>query len=81
MARVFVFSEFCSPTTPSIEEVAEMLPVGARIIASNINYNQIPHYWMVAFDKYDDTYLKWCDDKEKEIPIYLTVAGKWNLRS
>lgn len=81
MARVFVFSEYCSATTPSVDEVSDHLPEGAKIIAYNVEYKEMPHYYMVAFDKADDNYEKWCVDKDNDIPIYLEVEGKWRLRS
>jgi len=81
MARVFVFSKWLSPYSPSIKEVTENLPDGARIIAYNINYTELPVYYMVAFDNSDDIYFKWCDHKDNEVPIYLEVEGKWRLRS
>jgi hypothetical protein len=36
---------------------------------------------MVAFNKPDETYLKWCDDKDNDIPIVLKVKGQWEMRS
>jgi hypothetical protein len=80
MARVFVFSEWCSPTSPSIEDVSALLPPGARIIAYNVNYSQIHNYFMVAFDKSNEIYELWCNNKEADIPIYLE-NDKWRLRS
>jgi hypothetical protein len=81
MARVFVFSEFGSLTTPSVEEVGEHLPPTAKIIAYNVQYPEMPHYYMVAFDTFDEVYDLWCHQKENDIPIYLEVDGKWRLRS
>ena len=80
MARVFVFSEWGSTTTPSIEQVAAMLPDDARIIAYNI-HPDMSKYFMVAFDILNPTYHLWCHYKESDIPIYLEDIGHWRLRS
>ena len=78
MARVFVFSP--SAATPSIDEVASLLPDGARIIAYNVAYPEMPHYFMVAFDELNETYYCWCDWKEREIPIVLE-GETWRIYS
>jgi len=79
MARVFVFSEYGPKTNPSIEEVSKKIPEGGRIIAYNISDEH--QYYMVAFDTMDETYTKWCNNKDNDIPIYLKEEGLWILRS
>jgi len=79
MARVFVFNSY-SLLLPSIDDFSQLLPPGARVIAYNYNWNQVTPYFMVAFSNPSDTYLKWCDDKDKDIPIVLQ-DGDWHMRS
>ena len=81
MARVFVFSTYHNWNLPSLEEFVQTLPPDTKVIAYNHNWNQVIPYFMVAFNKPDENYLKWCDDKDKDIPIVLQVKGQWEMRS
>ena len=80
MARVFVFNVFGSHV-PSVEEVSKHLPPDAKIIAYNVQYSEMSFYYMVAFDSPNEHFAKWCEHKDKDVPIYLGVNGKWRLRS
>ena len=81
MARVFVFSSYFCKCIPTLEEFVQTLPLGTKVIAYNLNENDMKPYFMVAFDNTDDTYHQWCHDKENDIPIILALDGKWHMQS
>ena len=80
MARVFVFSSYFCKTIPTLEEFVQKLPPDTKVIAYNLHAVDMKPYFMVAFDNTDDTYHKWCRDKENDIPIIL-ADGVWHMQS
>jgi hypothetical protein len=78
---VFVFSSYFSKTFPSIDEFKTHLPKDSTLVAYNVDWNDgMQPYFMVRFDKVNDTYSAWSDQKDNDIHIYIETA-EWKLYS
>lgn len=81
MSRVFVFSSYFSNVFPSIDEFKTHLPKDTKLIAYNLEWTDgMPPYFMVGFDKMNETFYAWSENKDNDIPIYIETST-WKLYS
>jgi hypothetical protein len=77
--RVFVFCPEYSTAFPSVEEFTLFIEqFGAKLIGYNVT-DMI--YFMVEFERENETYSAWSAMKDDDIPIKIGVDSAWWMYS
>jgi hypothetical protein len=77
--RVFVFCPEYSTAFPSVEEFTLFIEqFGAKLIGYNVT-DMI--YFMVEFERENETYCAWSAMKDDDIPIKIGVESSWWMYS
>jgi hypothetical protein len=77
--RVFVFCPAYSTAYPSVDEFKLYIDqFGAKLIGYNVT-DMI--YFMVDFERENETYSSWSAMKDDDTPIKIGEEGKWWMYS